>query len=85
MDRWQKALIYYGAFGTTWNLLRDFGLQAFAVLLLVAFFAGVLFGLRMNAMARKRRSTSEAALDTVKGTTAAAKCPRRDSNPRRAA
>jgi hypothetical protein len=56
MDRWQKALIYFGAFGTAWSLLRDLGFQVQAAFLLIAFFVGVLVGLRMHVLMAKRRS-----------------------------
>lgn len=46
----QSSLIYFGAFGTVWTLLRDFGLEAVAALIVVAFMAGVLVGLRLRVL-----------------------------------
>ena len=51
----EKTLIYFGAFGTTWGLLRDLGFQVQAAFLLIAFFVGVLVGLRMHVLMAKRR------------------------------
>lgn len=49
----QSFLAYFGAFGTVWTLLRDFGLDAEAALILVVFAAGVLVGLRLRVILRR--------------------------------
>jgi prevent-host-death family protein len=50
----QRALLYFGAFGTAWALLRDFGIEIQAALLLTSFVAGLLIGLRLSAKANGR-------------------------------
>jgi hypothetical protein len=44
----ERFLAYLGAFGTVWTLLRDFGLDVEAALILVVFGVGVLVGLRLR-------------------------------------
>jgi hypothetical protein len=46
----ESFLGYLGAFGTVWTLLRDFGLDAEAALILVVFAVGVLVGLRLRVI-----------------------------------
>jgi hypothetical protein len=50
----QSFLIYLGAFGTVWTLLRDFGLEVEAAVIVLVFAAGVLTGLRLRLLATRR-------------------------------
>jgi hypothetical protein len=52
----QDFLAYFGAFGTAWTLLRDFGLEVEAALIVVVFAAGVLVGLRLRVLLNRRSS-----------------------------
>jgi hypothetical protein len=54
----QSFLVYFGAFGTAWTLLRDFGLEAEAALIVCVFVIGVLTGLRL-AVTLNRRSKAQ--------------------------
>lgn len=50
----QSFLAYFGAFGTAWALLRDFGVETEAALIVVVFAAGVLVGLRLQVLLNRR-------------------------------
>jgi hypothetical protein len=56
----QSFLVYFGAFGTAWTLLRDFGLEAEVALIVCVFGIGVLTGLRL-AVTVNRRSQAQSA------------------------
>ena len=49
-------LAYFGAFGTVWALLRDFGIEREAALLVVSLIVGVLIGLRLHVVLLARRN-----------------------------
>jgi hypothetical protein len=50
----QSFLVYFGAFGTAWTLLRDFGLEAEVALIVSVFLIGVLIGLRLAVILNRR-------------------------------
>ena len=50
----QTFFAYFGALGTAWALLRDFGLEIEVALLVVVFAAGVLLGLRLRVILDRR-------------------------------
>lgn len=52
----QSFLAYFGAFGTAWALLRDFGVETEAALIVVVFAAGVLVGLRLQVLLNRRHA-----------------------------
>lgn len=50
----QSFLVYFGAFGTAWTLLRDFGLEAEVALIVSVFAIGILTGLRLGVILNRR-------------------------------
>jgi hypothetical protein len=50
----EDFLAYFSAFGTAWALLRDFGVQTEAALIVVVFAAGVLVGPRLRVILSRR-------------------------------
>ena len=60
----QRFLIYFGAFGTAWTLLRDFGLEAEVALIVSVFAIGVLTGLHLAAILNRGSRAQSAASST---------------------
>jgi hypothetical protein len=60
----QSFLVYFGAFGTAWTLLRDFGLEAEAALIFSVFAIGVLTGLRLAVILNRESRAQSAASST---------------------
>ncbi len=54
-------LAYFGACGTAWTFLRDFGIEKEIALVLVSLLAGVLIGMRIQVVLQLRRSRARAA------------------------
>lgn len=60
----QSFLVYFGAFGTAWTLLRDFGLEAEVALIVCVFGIGVLTGLRLAVTLNRRSQAQSGASST---------------------
>lgn len=57
MRKSNRFFAYFGAFGTAWPLLRDFGVETEAALMVVVFTAGILLGLRLRVILDRRPRT----------------------------